>query len=49
MRYLRGSRLERLALTPLQRTRVNAALGLGSDPLRWLSPRQREQVGAGRG
>ncbi len=51
-RYLRGARLEGLRaldLTPLQRTRVNAALGLGRDPLRWLSPRQRERVRASRG
>ena len=44
------SPLRALTLTPMQATHVNAALHVGSDPLRWLSPRQREQaarLGAG--
>ncbi len=40
-RHLRASPLAALDLTPLQRTRVNAALASGDDPARWLSPRQR--------
>ncbi len=43
-RHLRRSALASLELTPLQRTRVNSALGLGRDPLRWLSPRQRARL-----
>lgn len=38
--YLRKSPLRELSLSPLQSRRVNAALGLGADPLAWLSPRQ---------
>ncbi len=40
--YLERSPLRFLPLTPLQARRVNAALHLKSDPLTWLSPRQRE-------
>ena len=43
-RYLRATPLAKLDLTPLQQTRVNAALANGQDPLRWLSPRQRARV-----
>jgi hypothetical protein len=39
---LRASSLRFLPLTPLQATKVNSDLGLGRDPARWLSPRQRE-------
>ena len=42
--YLGRSTLRFLPLTPLQATRVNAALGGGGDPARWLSPRQRALV-----
>lgn len=38
---LRRSPLRHLPLTPLQAIRVNAALGTGGDPARWLSPSQR--------
>ncbi|MEZ4442005.1 MAG: VPGUxxT family thioredoxin-like (seleno)protein, type 2 [Polyangiaceae bacterium] len=38
--HLARSRYRYLPLTPLQATRVNAALGKGSNPRRWLSPRQ---------
>ncbi len=37
---LRHSNLDYLPLTPMQATKVNAALGLGENPRRWLSPRQ---------
>ena len=40
--YLGRSPLRWLPLTSLQRRRVNSALGLGSDPAAWLSPRQRD-------
>lgn len=40
--YLRRSPLRHLPLTPMQQTRVNAALGTGGDPTSWLSPRQVE-------
>jgi len=43
-RHLRASELAGLDLTPMQRTRVNAALANGTDPLRWLSPRQRAEA-----
>jgi len=33
--------LRTYALTPLQQTRLNAALAAGRDPRPWLSPRQR--------
>lgn len=42
--YLRGSPLARLALTPLQSTRVNAALAAGEDPLVFLTPTQRARL-----
>jgi hypothetical protein len=42
--HLRRSPLRFVPLTPMQRTKVNAALGLGQDTERWLSPRQREQA-----
>ncbi len=42
--YLRKSPLRYLALTPAQARRVNGALGLGQDPLAWLSPRQLAQI-----
>lgn len=38
--YLRRSPLRYVPLTPLQATRVNAALGANSDPATWMSPRQ---------
>lgn len=38
---LRRSPLRALPLTPLQASRVNAALAAGRSPLEWLSPRQR--------
>lgn len=38
---LRRSPLKKVDLTPLQQTRVNAALGEGEDPRPLLSPRQR--------
>ncbi|HYM82110.1 MAG TPA: VPGUxxT family thioredoxin-like (seleno)protein, type 2 [Candidatus Limnocylindria bacterium] len=41
---LERSPLRLLPLTPMQATRVNAALALGTDPQRWLSPRQRGLV-----
>lgn len=40
--HLQRSPLRLAPLTPLQAVRVNAALGLGRDPSRFLSPRQRE-------
>ncbi len=43
--YLGRSTLRFLPLTPLQATRVNASLGSGVDPARWLSPRQRTLAG----
>jgi hypothetical protein len=43
-RHLRASPLAKLDLTPIQQARVNAALADGTDPLRWLSPRQRMQA-----
>lgn len=43
--YLRHSPLARLDLTGLQAARVNAALGSGQDPRRWLSPRQKQALG----
>jgi hypothetical protein len=39
--HLRRSRMRLLPLTAYQAARVNAALGRGLDPERWLSPRQR--------
>ena len=42
--HLRRSALQYLALTPMQRTKVNAALGRGKEVSEWLSPRQREQA-----
>ncbi|NOT34652.1 MAG: hypothetical protein HOP12_10855 [Candidatus Eisenbacteria bacterium] len=42
--YLSRSPLRALPLSPLQATRINAALHEGSDALRWLSPRQRERA-----
>jgi len=39
---LQASPLRLVPLTPLQATRVNAALAAGEDPARWLSPRQQE-------
>ncbi|MEZ4654341.1 MAG: VPGUxxT family thioredoxin-like (seleno)protein, type 2 [Candidatus Eisenbacteria bacterium] len=39
--YLRHSKFNGLPLTSLQQVRVNAAMGDGTDPTRWLSPRQR--------
>jgi hypothetical protein len=38
--YLQRSPLNYLPLTPMQRTKVNAALGTNGDPEMWLSPRQ---------
>jgi hypothetical protein len=43
-RHLNASALRYLPLTPLQATKVNAALAAGASPLSWLSPRQRELV-----
>jgi Thioredoxin-like len=43
--HLERSRWRFVPLTPLQASRVNAALGRGGDPLRWVSPRQREMYG----
>lgn len=43
-RHWKRSALRDLPLTRLQQARVNAALAMGSDPHRWLSPRQRAQV-----
>ncbi len=40
-RHLNGTRWAALPLTPMQATRVNAALARGEDPERWLSPGQR--------
>ena len=45
-RHLQRSPLRALELTPLQQTRVNAALAAGEDATRWLSPRQRAALGA---
>jgi len=45
-RHLRASPLDRLDLTPLQASRVNAALGRGEDPRPFLSPRQRAAIPA---
>ena len=42
--YLRHSPYAKLELTRLQQIRVNAALGTGGSPERWLSPRQRAQL-----
>lgn len=39
--HLGRSRWRYLPLTPWQASRVNAALGRGQDPMRWVSPRQR--------
>jgi hypothetical protein len=39
---LRHSRLRKVPMTALQRTKVNAALSAGQSPLVFLSPRQRE-------
>lgn len=39
--YLKKSPLSKLALSPLQKTRINADLRVGADAKRWLSPRQR--------
>ncbi len=38
---LAHSRYARLALTPMQAMRVNAALAAGTDPTEWLAPSQR--------
>lgn len=43
--HLRRSPLRFLPLTPMQRTKVNAALGRGGDAGEWLSPRQRRLLG----
>ena len=45
---LRRSKLADLSLDATQQTRVNAALGQGGDPTRWLTPRQIARLGAGR-
>lgn len=39
--YLKRSPLNQLELTPLQKTRVNAALRAGSDATLWLTPSQK--------
>ena len=39
--HLGRSRWRFVPLTPLQASRVNAALGRRGDPTRWVSPRQR--------
>jgi len=44
--YLRGSPLDGLAMTPLQATRVNAALAAGEDPNVFLTPKQRARLDA---
>ena len=44
--YLRQSPLSDIELTPLQELRVNAAIAGGTDPMVWLSPRQRDRVDA---
>ena len=44
-RHLRASKLRHLTLTPLQATRINAALADRKDPRPWLSPRQRALLG----
>lgn len=41
LRHLNASPLSRLPLTPLQASRLNAALAAGEDPSLWLSPFQR--------
>ncbi len=41
---LRSHVLARVGLTPVQATRVNAALAAGRDPLPWLTPRQAAQL-----
>tara|TARA_R110002126_G_scaffold106107_3_gene240844 strand:+ start:21764 stop:22462 length:699 start_codon:yes stop_codon:yes gene_type:complete len=43
---LRKSALHHVPLTPMQRTKVNAALGSNGKPEAWLSPRQKETLGA---
>ncbi len=43
-RYLKQSPYRDLELTPLQATKMNAALARGTDPSLWLSPRQREEL-----
>lgn len=42
--YLQRSPFAQLELTPIQRTKINSALGLGKDPLPYLSPSQKEQL-----
>ena len=42
--YLKKSPLAKLALSPLQKTRINADLRVGRDAKRWLSPRQRASL-----
>jgi len=42
--YLAGSPYAGLDMTPLQALRVNASLRDGTDPGRWLSPRQRKSI-----
>jgi hypothetical protein len=42
--YLSKSKFAKIEMTPLQRSRVNSALGEGQDPSEFLSPRQLEQV-----
>ncbi|MFT7663845.1 MAG: hypothetical protein ACI87A_002072 [Planctomycetota bacterium] len=39
--YLKRSPLHKLTLSPLQKTRVNAALRLGKSGTEWLSPKQK--------
>ncbi len=46
LHHLRGSRLALLPLTARQAGWVNASLAAGEDPLRWLSPSQRQMAGA---
>ena len=42
--YLAKSKFAQVKMTPLQRSRVNSALGEGQDPSEFLSPRQLKQV-----
>jgi len=42
--YLQRSPFAQLELTPIQRTKINSALGLGKDPLPYLSPKQVKQL-----
>jgi hypothetical protein len=43
---LAGTPFAALTLSPMQRTRVHAALSLGTDPMVWLTPSQAEAVRA---